>query len=204
MLYDCLPRRMKLAAQDSSTSRIRLLGISSIAAASCVKNGKPAQRVSFGVRYPADVQADIPADVRGQKLRSGPQNPGKTSISVRTSMTRRRGRPWPQGGFKKLRSEKHRAEFSFPIVTADMWCQIVMACGACACVCVCVCVSRQVQEDPPPRVWETSRQCSELPSGERHSQIRIKHIDCFCNTMTFTSVSFEKVLLFWRMYHSNF
>ena len=29
-------------------------------------------------------------------------------------MTRRRGRPWPQGVSKKLRSEKLRAEFSFP------------------------------------------------------------------------------------------
>ena len=61
------------------------------------RNEKAAQRVSFGAGYPADVHADIPADVRGQKLRSGPRNPGKTSISVRTSMTRRRGRPWPQG-----------------------------------------------------------------------------------------------------------
>ena len=58
-----------------------------------VRNGKSAQRVSFGAGYPADVHADIPADVRGQKLRSSPRNPGKTSISVRTSMTRRRGCP---------------------------------------------------------------------------------------------------------------
>ena len=58
-----------------------------------IRNGKSTQRVSFGAGYPADVHADIPADVRGQKLRSSPRNPGKTSISVRTSMTRRRGRP---------------------------------------------------------------------------------------------------------------
>ena len=58
-------------------------------------NEKAAQRVSFGAGCPADVHADIPADVRGQKLRSGPWNPGKTSMSVRTSMIRRRGRPWP-------------------------------------------------------------------------------------------------------------
>ena len=82
-----------------------------------VRNEKAAQRVSFGAGYPADVHADIPADVQGQKLRSGPQNPGKTSISVRTSMTRRRGRPRPEGGERKLRSEKLRAEiqFSFPM-----------------------------------------------------------------------------------------
>ena len=63
---------------------------------SCRK-GKVAQRVSFGAGYPADVHADIPADVRGQKIRSGPRNLGKTNMSARTSMTRRRGRPWPQG-----------------------------------------------------------------------------------------------------------
>ena len=52
-----------------------------------IRNEKAAQRVSFGAGYPADIRTDIPADVRGQKLRSGPRNPGKTSISVRTSMT---------------------------------------------------------------------------------------------------------------------
>ena len=39
------------------------------------RNEKAAQRVSFGAGYPADVHADIPADIRGQKLRSGPRNP---------------------------------------------------------------------------------------------------------------------------------
>ena len=58
-----------------------------------IRNEEAAQRVSVGVGYPTDVHADIPVDVRGQKLRSGPLNPGKTSMSVRTSMTRRRGRP---------------------------------------------------------------------------------------------------------------
>ena len=57
------------------------------------RNEKAAQRVSFGAGYPSNVHADIPADVRAQKLRSGPRNPGKTRISVQTSMTRRRGRP---------------------------------------------------------------------------------------------------------------
>ena len=42
---------------------------------------KVSPRISFGAGYPADVHADIPADVRGSK---------------------------------KLRSEKLRAEFSFP------------------------------------------------------------------------------------------
>ena len=75
---------------------------------------KSSPKSKFWAGYPADVHADIPADVRGQKLRSGAGNPGKTSISVRTSMTRRRGRPRPEGGERKLRSEKLRAEFSFP------------------------------------------------------------------------------------------
>ena len=34
-------------------------------------------------------------------------------------MTRRRGRLWPQGVKRKLRSEKLRAEFSFPIGPID-------------------------------------------------------------------------------------
>ena len=70
------------------------------------RNEKAAQRVSFGAGYPADVHADIvAADVRGQKLLSGPQIPGKTSMSVRTSMTRRRGRPWEQGGSESFGQE---------------------------------------------------------------------------------------------------
>ena len=54
-----------------------------------IRNEKEAQRVSFGAGYPADVHADIPADVRGQKLRSGPRNPGKKAF--------RCGHPWPEG-----------------------------------------------------------------------------------------------------------
>ena len=53
----------------------------------------------------------------GSKLRSGdtaPRNSGKTSLLVRTSMTRRRGRPRPKEVSKKLRSEKLCAKFSFP------------------------------------------------------------------------------------------
>ena len=71
-----------------------------------IKNEKAAQRVSFGAGYPADVHADIPADFRGQKLRSNPRNPGKTSILVRTSMTRRRGTSMNPGGFKKTSVRK--------------------------------------------------------------------------------------------------
>ena len=61
--------------------------------------------------HPGVVPADIPAQNFGQ----GPPNPGKTSISARTSVTRRRGRPRPWGFSRKLRSEKLWAEFSFPI-----------------------------------------------------------------------------------------
>ena len=71
-----------------------------------VRNEKAAQRVSFGAGYPADVHADIPADVRGQELRSGPRKAGKNKHfgadihdpKARTSMTAR--------VFFLLRSEK--------------------------------------------------------------------------------------------------
>ena len=57
----------------------------------------------------------IRADIPGQNFGQSPRNPGKTSILAWTSMTRRRGRPRPQGTSpKKLRSEKLWAEFSFP------------------------------------------------------------------------------------------
>ena len=71
------------------------------------KNEKAAQRVSFGAGYLADVHADIPADVRGQKLRSSPRNPGRKNKhfgadvhhpKARTSMT--------PGGFKKTSVRK--------------------------------------------------------------------------------------------------
>ena len=48
--------------------------------------------------HPGVIRADIPAQNFGQ----GPQNPVKTSIWARTSMTRRRGRPRPQGIFKNF------------------------------------------------------------------------------------------------------
>ena len=83
--------------------------------------------VSFGAGYPADVHADILADVRGQKLRSGPRNPGKISISVRTSLTRRRGRPRPKG-VKKNFGQKNfglnfRSLFLNPInfLNIELW-----------------------------------------------------------------------------------
>ena len=61
-----------------------------------IRNENAAQRASFGAGYPVDVHADIPADVRGQKLRSGPVNPGKNEHfgadihdpKARTSTTR--------------------------------------------------------------------------------------------------------------------
>ena len=49
----------------------------------------------------------------GLKLRSGRSN-WKTSISARTSMTRKRGRPRPQGTSKNFGHKKLWAEFSFP------------------------------------------------------------------------------------------
>ena len=48
--------------------------------------------------HPGVIRADIPAQNFGQ----GGQNPGKTSISARTSMTRRCGRPRPQGVSKNF------------------------------------------------------------------------------------------------------
>ena len=54
------------------------------------RNEKAAQKVSFGAGNPVDVHADIPADVRGQKLRSSPPNPGKKQ-EIRC------GYPWPEG-----------------------------------------------------------------------------------------------------------
>ena len=46
-------------------------------------------RISRG--HPGVIRADIPVQNFGQ----GAQNPGKTSVWARTSMTRRRGRPQP-------------------------------------------------------------------------------------------------------------
>ena len=53
-------------------------------------------RISRG--HPGVIRADILAQNFGQV----PQNPGKTSIWARTSITRRRGRPRPQGIFKNF------------------------------------------------------------------------------------------------------
>ena len=64
--------------------------------------------------HPGVIHADIPAQNFGQ----GPRNPGKTSIWARTSTTRRRGRPRPQGIFKNFGQKNIWAEFSFPRV----WC----------------------------------------------------------------------------------
>ena len=83
-----------------------------------IRNEKAAQRVSFGGSYPADVHADIPADVRGQKLRSGLEILEKNKHfgadmhdpKARTSMT--------PGGKKKNETsvgpKDLQAEFSFP------------------------------------------------------------------------------------------
>ena len=82
-----------------------------------IKSEKAAQRVSFGAGYPADIHADIPVDVRGQKLRWSPRNLGKISISVRTSMTRRRGRPWPSGVQKNFGQKNFGLNFHSLTVT---------------------------------------------------------------------------------------
>ena len=67
-----------------------------------LKNEKSAQRGSFQAGYPADIRGVIRADIPAQNFGQGPRNPVKTSIWARTSMTRRRGRPRPQGIFKNF------------------------------------------------------------------------------------------------------
>ena len=66
--------------------------------------------------HPGVIRADIP----GQNFGQGPRNTGKTNISARTSVTRRRGRPRPQGvsknfgqknfglNFRSLKNEKKK------------------------------------------------------------------------------------------------
>ena len=58
------------------------------------KNERSAQRGSF---FAADIPGVIRADIPAQNFGQGGQNPGKTSITAWTSMTRRRGRPRPFG-----------------------------------------------------------------------------------------------------------
>ena len=82
-----------------------------------IKNEKAAQtkfsgRISRG--HPGVVRADIPAQNFGQ----GPLNPGKTGISARTSMTRRRGRPRPQGSSKNFGQDNFGLNFRSLIKTA--------------------------------------------------------------------------------------
>ena len=62
-------------------------------------------RISRG--HPGVIRADVPTQNFGQ----GPRNPGKTSIWVRTSMTRRRGRPRPQGIFKNFGQKNFGLKF---------------------------------------------------------------------------------------------
>ena len=61
--------------------------------ANLFKDEKTAQRGIFWDGYPGVIRVDIPA----QNFSQGGQNPGKTSIWARISMTQRRGRPRPQG-----------------------------------------------------------------------------------------------------------
>ena len=93
LFYRTRKDQITFEVKDNPPKSLGYLRITKKNSQGIIRNEKAAQRVSFGAGYPADVRTDIPADVRGQKLRSGPRNPGKTSISVRTSMTQSRGRP---------------------------------------------------------------------------------------------------------------
>ena len=69
-------------------------------------------RISRG--HPGVIRADIPPQNFGQ----GTPNAGKTSTWARTSMTRRGGRPRPQGTSKNFGQKNFGAEFSFPSLEA--------------------------------------------------------------------------------------
>ena len=75
------------------------------------EHGKAAQRESFGAGYPADIFADIRADVRDRKELSPPSLEAQGKSLVQTSLTRRRGRPWPEGVSEKCYARKLRADF---------------------------------------------------------------------------------------------
>ena len=62
-----------------------------------VQEWKSSWTESFWVGYPADVWADIRADVPTQKLPPHRSERRKIMFFARTSLTRRRVRPWPEG-----------------------------------------------------------------------------------------------------------
>ena len=65
--------------------------------------------VSFGAGYPADVHADIPVDVRGKNFGQALEILEKQAL--RTSMTRRRGRPRPEGCEKNFGQKNFGLKF---------------------------------------------------------------------------------------------
>ena len=67
-----------------------------------IKNEKSAQRGSFWDGYPADIRGSFARISWPKTSVRGTQNAGKTSTWARTSMTRRRGRPRPQGTSKNF------------------------------------------------------------------------------------------------------
>ena len=78
-------------------------------------NEKNSPRESFGPDIPWTSRVPGWCGHPGSKTSGRPRNLRKTSIWVRTSMTRTRGRPWPRGvREKKLREERLRADCSFP------------------------------------------------------------------------------------------
>ena len=80
-----------------------------------LRNETAAQRVSSGAGYPADVHADIPADVWWQKLRSGPRNPGKNKPSGADIHDPKAQTSTSPGGFQKNFGQKTFAPYKRPL-----------------------------------------------------------------------------------------
>ena len=73
-----------------------------------LRNGKAAQRVSFGAGYPADVHADVPADVRGKNFGQALEIPEKQAFWFRS----RPGKPnQRKGQNEKFMNFAHFCEF---------------------------------------------------------------------------------------------
>ena len=86
-------------------------------------NEQPKEEV-FGTDIP-QTSGVVRADIPGQNFGQSPQVPGKTSISARTSMTRRRRRTSTTArDFQKLRSEKNWVEFPF-VTNSSCSCHIL-------------------------------------------------------------------------------
>ena len=83
----CLDTHGNLAEKKSCRKKTPKLSVT------LVKNEKISPKRKFSGRTSRGHPGVICADVPTQKFGQGSQNPGKTSILARTSMTRRRGRP---------------------------------------------------------------------------------------------------------------